>query len=191
MDTAMDRIPFSSMSIRQIEQSRKAMHQQIDEQYDQLVASLLLEDKQVEISAGEQVMSLATAPSRFKGLKPVTIIFPEGRSIQTTKWRETILEIMRDCNTNPRMHDRLMHIRDRVSGRFRYVISEDPEKLNVPLKIDEGLYVEGKYDTEYLLKVVTTELLDVVGYDYDRIALVVFDPKQEMTREMSTPVMQI
>lgn len=49
--------------------------------------------------------------------------------------------------------------------------------------IDENLYLEGKLDTEYLIKTVRDQILDPVGYDYDQIGFVVHDPKQEMSQQ--------
>ena len=49
--------------------------------------------------------------------------------------------------------------------------------------IDEDLFLEGKLDTEYLIKTVRDQILDPVGYDYDRIGFVVHDPKQEMMQQ--------
>ena len=53
----------------------------------------------------------------------------------------------------------------------------------MPVMIDEGLYLEGKLDTEYLIKTVRDQILNPAGYDYDKIGLVVYDPKQEMVQK--------
>ena len=45
------------------------------------------------------------------------------------------------------------------------------------------MFLEGKLDTEYLIKTVRDQILDPVGYDYDRIGFVVHDPKQEMAQQ--------
>ena len=51
--------------------------------------------------------------------------------------------------------------------------------MGAPLKIDEGLYWESKFDTEALLKNLTGKLLCRVGYDYQGIAVKYRDPQQE------------
>lgn len=177
-------IPTGSISVSQIEQSRKQMHQKIDDQYDELVRKILMEGKRLTMDDGEQLLSLATDPARFKGTKPSLLLFPDGRTVSTHKWRLTALEILWDCNNDPVMHDRMMQLRDRVSGRLRSLLSNSPEGMSVPLMIDEGLYLEGKLDTEYLIKTVRDQMLDPVGYDYDRIGVVVHDPKLEMAGQV-------
>ena len=41
------------------------------------------------------------------------------------------------------------------------------------IKIDEDLYLEGHYDTETLIKIVKNRILNVVGYDYRGIKVVI------------------
>ena len=168
------------MSIRQIEESRKRMHEQIDAQYDELVSKVLTEGWKDNIPEGERMLSLAADPARFKGLKPTMVRFPDGRTISVGKWRLAVLEVMWDCNKDSAMHDKLMQLRGMVNGRFRGILTESPEGMSVPLMIDEGLYLEGKLDTEFLLKIVTNNILDAVGYDYGKIGVVVYDPKMDM-----------
>ena len=43
--------------------------------------------------------------------------------------------------------------------------------MNVPLKIDEGLYFEGKFDTEALLTIMIKKVLKPIGYDYSQIII--------------------
>lgn len=173
-------IPVGGVSLTQIEQSRKQMHQKIDAQYDELVRKLLMEGKNLMMDDGEQLLSLAAEPARFKGLKPSLLLFPDGRTVTVQNWRRAILEILWDCNKDAVQHDRMMQLRERVPGRLRSLLSKSPEGMSVPLMIDENLYLEGKLDTEYLIKTVRDQILDPVGYDYDRIGLFVHDPKLEM-----------
>ena len=77
----------------------------------------------------------------------------------------------------------MMQLRDVVAGRLRSLLSGSPNGMDIPLMIDEDLYLEGKLDTEYLIKTVRDQILDPVGYDYDRIGFVVHDPKQEMAQQ--------
>lgn len=177
-------IPIGGVSFAQIEQSRKQMHQKIDVQYDELVRKLLMEGKNLTMDDGEQLLSLAAEPARFKGLKPSFLLFPDGRTVTVQNWRRAILEILWDCNKDTVQHDRMMQLRERVPGRLRSLLSKSPEGMSVPLMIDENLYLEGKLDTEYLIKTVRDQILDPVGYNYDRIGVVVYDPKLEMTGQV-------
>ena len=175
-----DGIPVGSISLAQIEQSRKQMHLKIDAQYDELVRKILMEGKQLTMDDGDQLLPLAAEPARFKGRKPSLLLFPDGRTVAARNWRQLILEILQDCNQNAVRHKRMMQLRDVVAGRLRPLLSGSPKEMDIPLMIDEDLYLEGKLDTEYLIRTVRDLILDPVGYDYDKIGFVVHDPKQEM-----------
>lgn len=71
------------------------------------------------------------------------------------------LAVLKACNNEPEMHQRLMNIRGSVAGRTRFILSDTPTDMNAPLEIDEGLYFEGKFDSEYMMKMLTKRILDV------------------------------
>lgn len=175
--------PIGGVSLARVEQSREQMHQKIDDLYDELVQKILTEGKRLTMGDGEQLLSLAADPARFKGLKPSRLLFPDGRIVTVQNWRQAILEILQECNKDPIRHDRMVRLRDLVAGRLRPLLSGSPKGMNVPVMIDEGLYLEGKLDTEYLIKTVRDQILNPAGYDYDKIGLVVYDPKQEMVQK--------
>ena len=164
---------FDSVCLTRVEQSREQMHQKIDDLYDELVQKILMEEKRLTMDDGEQL----------KGLKPSRLLFPDGSVVTVQNWRQAILEILRECNKDPIRHDRMMRLCDLVAGRLRPLLSGSPKGMNVPVMIDEGLYLEGKLDTEYLIKTVRDQILNSVGYDYDKIGLVVYNPKQEMVQK--------
>ena len=176
-------ISYDSVSLALVEQSREQMHQKIDDLYDELAQKILMEEKRLTMDDGEQLLSLAADPARFKGLKPSRLLFPDGRVVTVQNWRQAILEILRECNKDPIRRDRMMRLRDLVAGRLRPLLSGSPKGMNVPVMIDEGLYLEGKLDTEYLIKTVRDQILNPAGYDYDKIGLAVYDPKQEMVQK--------
>lgn len=175
--------PIGGVSLARVEQSREQMHQKIDDLYDELVQKILTEGKRLTMGDGEQLLSLAADPVRFKGLKPSRLLFPDGRIVTVQNWRQAILEILRECNKDPIRHDRMVRLRDLVAGRLRPLLSGSPKGMNVPVMIDEGLYLEGKLDTEYLIKTVRDQILNPAGYDYDKIGLAVYDPKREMVQK--------
>ena len=108
---------------------------------------------------------------RLKGLKPSLLLFPDGRTVTVQNWRRAILEILWDCNQDAVRHDQMIQLRDVVAGRLRPLFSGSPKGIDIPLMIDENLYLEGKLDTEYLIRTVRDQILDLVGYDYDKTAL--------------------
>ena len=66
-----------------------------------------------------------------------------------------------------------MDLRGKVSGRNRVLLGKSAENMRSPVKIDDELYVETHYDTETLLRILTTRILDPVQYDYSRITITV------------------
>ena len=52
--------------------------------------------------------------------------------------------------------------------------------MRLPLEISRELYVEGKFDTEALLRNLTEKLLIPAGYNYRRILLQCRAPQQEL-----------
>lgn len=175
--------PIGGVSLARVEQSREQIHQKIDDLYDELVQKILMEEKRLTMGDGEQLLSLAANPARFKRLKPSRLLFPDGRIVTVQNWRQTVLEILRECDKDPIRHDRMVRLHDLVAGRLRPLLSSSPKGMNVPVMIDEGLYLEGKMDTEYLIKTVRDQILNPIGYDYDKIGLVVYGPKQEMVQK--------
>ncbi len=177
--------PASSVSIAQIEQSREQMHKRIDAQYDAVVQKVLLKGKDISLPEGQKLMSMATDPARFKGTKPTYIRFPDGRMTAVKKWRLAVLGILWDCNHDPGMHQALMDLRGKVNGRLRPILSQNPTEMDVPLMIDEDLYLEGKLDTEFMLKIVKRDILDSIGYDYSSIGIVVQEPELGQCQEQN------
>ena len=40
-----------------------------------------------------------------------------------------------------------MEMYRKVAGRWRTILGSSPEEMDVPIKVDEELYFEGKFDT--------------------------------------------
>ncbi len=175
--------PIGSINIRLVEQERIRMHKMIDSKYDELVCKALTDGHPERVPQGECLWSLAGVPGRFKGTKVTAVQFPDSRIVPVTTWKKAATEILKECNADPRMHERLMRLRDVPGGRFRGLFNSHTDKMDSPLEIDEGMYLEGKLDTEFLLKLVTKEIMDRIGYDYSRIGILIKDPKLEMERE--------
>lgn len=112
-----------------------------------------------------------TSPATFKGKKPVAVKFATGEIIETSTWLKLAQAILLHCNKQPGMHERLMRLRDKVAGRQRIILGSSAAGMDVPLKIDEDLFFEGKFDTESLMIVLTKRVLEPVGYDYSRIRI--------------------
>lgn len=64
-----------------------------------------------------------------------------------------------------------MQLSGKVAGRQRIILGKSAEEMDVPLKIDEALYFEGKFDIEALLTMMTKKVLEPIGYDYSQIII--------------------
>jgi hypothetical protein len=49
--------------------------------------------------------------------------------------------------------------------------------MNIPIKINEGLFAEGKFDSEYRI-IILRQILDAAHYDYSGISVVIKDGGQ-------------
>lgn len=166
----------SEPKLSEIEACRRQLHEIVDRNIDQLIQRIT----HGEADNGQLSLPLSTHPSFFKGMKPFTIVFPDGTEVVTPTWKKVAAAVMQDCNADPARHETLMYLRGKVSGKLRSILSSTPEEMDVPLQIDEGLFMESKFDTETLLNVLTKRILDVVGYDYRGITVEYWDPKQRM-----------
>lgn len=88
-------------------------------------------------------------------------------------WKMVLQEILQRCNADPEKHVELMNLRGKISGRERVFLAKEPESMRSPIKLSENLYVETHYDTETLIRIMTTRILDAVGYDYSGISVAI------------------
>jgi len=155
-----------SACLPEIERCRAEMHRIVDDSFNNLLLTLA----EVEHS-GSRLLPLAASPAIFKGTKPELVILPDRSRVAVRSWKNVVSAILTDCCSDPKKKERVLELRGQVAGNFRYLISGKPDRMSVPLKICEELYVEGKFDTEALLQNITGKLLDRVGYDYHGIVI--------------------
>ena len=167
MDNTTAQEELHARLLAELETLRAQLHETVDRRLDEVVE---------QIRGGEGLTFEASkAPSKsqflfgnlseFKGKKPISITFPDGRSVETRTWKQLATVILRDCNSDPERHKRLLEMSGKVSGRDRILLGGDAEGMDVPLRIDDDLYMEGKFDTESLLYVLTERILRPAGYD--------------------------
>lgn len=170
--------------LAQIEDFRAQLHQLVDSSMDTLISRLHLAD------AGDKELRhlpLTANSAFFKGQKAVSVVLPDGREVLTSTWKKVAEAIMQDCNADEERHQKLMFLRSRVNGNFRAILSSGPERLDVPLKIDEDLYLESKFDTGALLHVLKEKILKVVDYDCQGVTIK-YRPRQQRLTSTDTPV---
>ena len=163
-------------ALSQLESLRSEMHSMVDARVDGSIQHIL-HGGVLDIAP---TLPLTANPSVFKGKKPESILFPDGREIKTPTWKTAVLAIMQDCNADAKMHLQLMELRGKVLGRQRAILAASPEKMHAPLEIDKDLYMESYYDTGTLLYVLKNRALDEVGYNYFGIHVRL---RQEQTQE--------
>jgi len=116
----------------------------------------------------ETIYPLTINPAIFKGKKP-TAVTVNGERIEVRTWKMVVVEIMRHCNSDAERHVALMNLRGKISGQKRVLLAKNGDEMRSPIAIAENLYIETHYDTETLLRTLTIRILDVVGYDYNKI----------------------
>lgn len=151
--------------VQDLEKSRQEMHETVNSMFDRLLVDLCNGNDHKRVSPLNGNLGV------FKGKTPLAITLPNKQTIQVTTWRELARLILQDCASDPHRQELLMGLRDHVIGKRRTILGEKPQRMNVPLKICEGLYFEGKFDTESLLMVLTKRVLDEVDYDYSQIRI--------------------
>ena len=114
---------------------------------------------------------ITVSPAELKGKRPLAVQFAPGEWIETPTWRKVAQRILQACNEQPDIHERFMEMCGKVAGRWRTILGSSPEEMDVPLKVDEELYFEGKFDTEAMLNMLEKKVLEPAGVDYSSILL--------------------
>ena len=172
-----------------IETLRQQLHKLVDRECDVFLLRLASEEPDVFNSERRYVQRtylLHTPPSFFKGQRPASITFEDGRTFEVRTWKEAATVLLKECNADPVMHQRLLNLRGKISGRLHTILSDTPDEMGAPMEIDDGIYVEGKYDAETLMYVLTDRIFRAIGYDYSGIEITVRDPRQTYKHQEET-----
>lgn len=121
----------------------------------------------------ESIYPLCMEPGFFKGKTAVAVIFPDGVRVEAPTWKKLVEIILKRCNGDVGKHKALMELRNRIQGRSRKLLGSGSAGMRSPVKIDKGLYMEAHYDTESLLRIMKTRILDAVNYDYRNIQVAI------------------
>lgn len=182
-----------------LEDTRRERHELVNRAIDSLYGIR----QEVTVDEKENILLFSTYPAFFKSKKPVSVLFPDGREVMTKTWKQVVVTLLQDCNSDELMHKHLSEISGKVFGRDRTIIGKDTTGMDAPLRVDDGIYFESKFDTESLLKVLTERVLNVVGYDYTGIYIKLKEPQKldltieqsedtcEAAKEENTPTMQM
>ena len=161
---------------KELQVLREEVIREIDEKIGQMLKKLQNENNtnhqknHVQTRVYESVYPLNVGTGIYKGKRPTAVIFPGEVRKECPTWKKVMEEILKDCCKNLERHQML---RGKILGRNRVLLGSETGKMRSPVKIDEALFVETHYDAETLLRILTTRILDEVGYDYSKIQIAV------------------
>lgn len=119
--------------LEQLEASRERMHRYIDDQFDELRTRILCGEYVASIAAMlEREYPLDTADATFKGKKPVTIHFADGRELPVSSWKEVAAILLQDCISNPYCSSRMYDMAGSYFGRNESSWTTHQEKWMFP-----------------------------------------------------------
>lgn len=164
-------------AIEAVEKLREQMHDDIDLKCDNLIERIKNGESLDESNDFiERTLLLNSMSAFFKGTKISAVRFSDGREEKVNKWKDAVKIILQDCNSDEKMHFALTNICGTVFGKTRTLFDKTPDEMIAPIKIDEGMYLETKFDVEALLNVLKNRILDFVGYDYSGISIKYKEP---------------
>lgn len=165
--------------VQELQMLREELIREIDEKIGQVIKKLESEEqgtprpKRKKTRNYESIYPLNVGTGIYKGKRPTGVIFANGIRTETPTWKKVMEEILKDCCKDLRRKQALMDLRGKILGRNRVLLGSETGKMRSPLKIDEAIYVETHYDAETLLRILTTRILDEIGYDYSKIQIAV------------------
>lgn len=165
--------------IQEIEAMRRRVIQEINAEFDIMIGHVEEGLRRGELHTNtvsrpyEARFPLTVGTRTFKGKKPTAVTFENGESASVMTWKQLVEAVLKDCIKEPRYKNALLALRGRVAGKTRVILSEIPENMRSPLKIDEKLYMETHYDTETLLNVLISRVLGPIGYDCSKITVTI------------------
>lgn len=159
-----------------MEQLREELHAIVDQKINDFLACLASGESRVKT---EIELPITVLPAYFKGKKPVSIIYPDGSEVYADKWKKVAFHLLHQCAEDECMRDRLHSISGKVYGRDRKLLSDNGNDMDVPLEFYPGMFFEAKFDTESLIKVITSRIFLPIGYNYEGIRLKVIDPQRQ------------
>ena len=168
-----------------IEELREEMLQLVNTKCDALLQMYRSGEMRTDMKDIIRESSLITvSPAELKGKRPLAVQFAPGEWIETPTWRKVAQRILQTCNEQPDIHERFMEMCGKVAGRWRTILGSSPEEMDVPIKVDEELYFEGKFDTEAMLNMLEKKVLEPAGVDYSSIKIRYMVKVQEQAKSI-------
>jgi hypothetical protein len=122
--------------------------------------------------AHERAYPLTIPPYVFVGTKPTAVLFGSER-VEVKSWRQVYSVIIGRCNQDPACHERLLYLRNKAAGKVRAFLSDKPDGMTRPIKIDDGLYGEVHYGSQTLAHILVNRILAPAHFDYSNISVAI------------------
>lgn len=144
---------------------RTESYKKVDDQINAELFRLALGDQAEAFQTKPgQLLPLSVLSTAFKGRRPISVIL-RGQEIPAPTWKQTAFQILKDCDSIPECHERLMNLRGQIHARYRPLLAESPEGMDKPMKVSDGLYWEGRQDVKAMMQSLTEQILKNAGYD--------------------------
>ena len=164
--------------LAELEIARGKMLDMVNSRFDGLISRIESgEPLDDDSSADEMVYPLSITPALFKGTKPIAVFYGE-EMVSVKTWFDVYTLILRRCAEDQEKRDALIYLCNKIMGRKRVILSDKPDGMNRPVEVTDGVFAEGFFDTEWLVRILTTQLLDNVRYDYSGISVSVTASKK-------------
>lgn len=164
-------------AIQRLQNYRTQLIQEINVFFDDMIQSMRTEEMSTtvveEVRAYESLYPLTSSAGIFKGKKPIGVKFPDGTRVDVPTWKRVAEAVLQKCNSDPSKHRELERLCGKVSGRERVFLASKPDNMRSPIAIDKNIYLETHYDTETLLRIITTRILEPIQYDYSGITIAI------------------
>ena len=126
------------------------------------------------MSGNERPYPLTSPTYLFVGRKPAAVIFGD-ECVEVKTWRQVYAVIIGRCNDNPVCQEKLMYLRNKAAGKVRVFLSDKPDGMTRPLRIDEELYGETHYGSATLMHILINQILAYTGFDCSNIIISIKD----------------
>jgi hypothetical protein len=136
---------------------------------------MIIENKQnsiIDFNKTEWIVPLTIDPHIFISKKPIAVLLNEER-IEIKSWRQVYTLILKQCNKNEQHHKTLLYLRGKVSGKCRDFLSNSPDGMTCPVKIDEDMYAEVHYGSQTLMHILVQRILYPVNFDCSEVQIVI------------------
>lgn len=113
-------------------------------------------------------LPLSSNSKVFKGKKPKAVII-NNQEYTTSTWRKLVQAILKEVIKDEEKYQTLKNLIGRINGRYRAILSSNPDILNRPIPITDNIFIEGYYDTETMLNILKEHILQSINYDYSDV----------------------